>query len=237
MTADAWSPGRSGPLPSARSPRVAVRRPAGGRYVRSGASAGSREPAGRSWHASRGRAASRGARWNSPRSAPEARTGGPWDWRRPAAPTCSAANFRPLSASQTRQQALAGTDHLAILHAVWTDQTTSARGQHYRDLLLTHLPPEHRREPSHQAQWLWRTLRAAELAGLDPGDVLATAIGERDLGGARDLAAVIDARIRHRLGTPSYCTCMTPIPSRPPGHRHGSGTSSVRSAPRLGRPD
>ena len=34
--------------------------------------------------------ASRGARWNSPRSAPAARTGGPWGSRRPAPPTCSA---------------------------------------------------------------------------------------------------------------------------------------------------
>jgi conjugative relaxase-like TrwC/TraI family protein len=104
------------------------------------------------------------------------------------------------SASQTWQQALAHADHLAILHAIWTDQTTPARAQHYRDLLLASLPPEHRREPGHQARWLWRTLRATELAGLNPGDVLAEAIGERDLAGARDLAAVIDARIRYRTG-------------------------------------
>jgi hypothetical protein len=114
-----------------------------------------------------------------------------------------------LSASQTRQQALADADHLAILHAIWTDQTTSAREQHYRDLLLSHLPPEYRCEPGHQARWLWRTLLAAELAGLDAGDILAAAIGERDLGGARDLAAVIDARIRNRLGTPA------PAPATP----------------------
>ena len=78
--------------------------------------------------------------------------------------------------------------------------TTRAREQHYRDLLAAHLPPEHRRELGHQARWLWRTLRAAELAGLDPGDVLAAAISERDLAGARDLAAVIDARIWYRTG-------------------------------------
>ena len=72
-----------------------------------------------------------------------------------------------LSASQTRQQALTDADHLAILHAIWTDQTTPAREQHYRDLLMSALPPEYRREPGHQARWLWRTLRAAELAGLD----------------------------------------------------------------------
>jgi hypothetical protein len=44
------------------------------------------------------------------------------------------------------------------------------------------------------------TLRAAELAGLDPARALADAIAERDLAGSRDIAAVLDARLRHRLG-------------------------------------
>ena len=47
-----------------------------------------------------------------------------------------------LSASQIRQQALAHADHLALLHAIWTDQTTAAREQRYRDLLMSVLPPE-----------------------------------------------------------------------------------------------
>jgi hypothetical protein len=105
------------------------------------------------------------------------------------------------SATQTRNQALADADHLAILHAIWTAETTPAREQRYRDLLMSILPPGDRHEPSHQARWLWRTLRAAELAGLDAGQVLADAISERDLAGARDLAAVIDARLRYRLGS------------------------------------
>jgi AAA domain len=114
-----------------------------------------------------------------------------------------------LSASQTWRHALANADHLAILNAIWTDQTTAAREQNYRDLLMKHLPPEHRREPGHQARWLWRTLRAVELAGLDAGQVLAAAIGERDLARARDLAAVIDARLRYRLGA------LVPAPAGP----------------------
>ena len=71
------------------------------------------------------------------------------------------------------------------------------------------LPPGYRRQPGHQAKWLWRTLRAAELAGLDPAAVLADAVAERDLAGSRDIAAVLDARIRHRLGV------LVPLPSRP----------------------
>jgi hypothetical protein len=71
------------------------------------------------------------------------------------------------------------------------------------------LPPGHRTQPSHQARWLWRTLRAAELAGLDPARVLAEAVAERDLAGSRDVPSVIDARLRYRLGS------LVPLPSRP----------------------
>ena len=113
------------------------------------------------------------------------------------------------SATQTRQQALADADHLAVLHAIWTTETTSARQQRYRDLLAAALPPEHHRGTSHQARWLWRTLRGAELAGLDPAQVLTEAIGERDLAGSRDLAAVLDARIRYRIGA------LVPRPAGP----------------------
>jgi hypothetical protein len=58
-------------------------------------------------------------------------------------------------------------------------------------------------------KWLWRTLRAAELAGLAPAQVLADAIAERDLAGSRDIGAVLDARLRHRLGS------LVPLPSGP----------------------
>ena len=49
------------------------------------------------------------------------------------------------SATQTCDQALAGADHLAILHAIWAAETTPARDQAYRDLLMTILPPGYRR--------------------------------------------------------------------------------------------
>jgi len=61
------------------------------------------------------------------------------------------------------------------------------------------LPPGRRQPLSHQARWLFRTLHAAELAGLEPAEVIGTAIAARDLTGARDIAAVIDARIRRRV--------------------------------------
>jgi len=114
-----------------------------------------------------------------------------------------------LDGDDLRDQALADADHLALLHAIWTAETTPAREQHYRDLLTSALPPGYHAGPSHQARWLWRTLRAAELAGLNPAQVLADAIAERDLAGARDIPAVLDARIRHRTGS------LVPLPPGP----------------------
>ena len=104
-----------------------------------------------------------------------------------------------LSASAIRQRNLANADHLAILHAIWTAETTAARHDRYRDLVTAALPPGHRQPLSHQARWLFRTLHAAELAGLDPAEVIRTAITSRDLAGSRDIAAVLDARIRPRI--------------------------------------
>ena len=104
-----------------------------------------------------------------------------------------------LSATETRRRNLASADHLAALHAIWTAETRATRHDRYRDLITAALPPGHRQPLSHQARWLFRTLHAAELAGLDPADVIATAITSRDLAGSRDIAAVLDARIGPRI--------------------------------------
>jgi conjugative relaxase-like TrwC/TraI family protein len=119
-----------------------------------------------------------------------------------------------LSASQTWHQALSDADHLAILFAIWSAEITPAREQRYNDLLMAALPSGHEQEPSHQAKWLWRTLRAAELAGLAARQVLADAVSERDLTGARDIYAVIDARIRQRTGA------LIPLPAFPWSAQH-----------------
>jgi hypothetical protein len=103
------------------------------------------------------------------------------------------------SASEVRQRNLAHADHLATLHAIWTAETTAARHDRYRYLVTAAFPPGHRQPLSHQARWLYRTLHAAELAGLDPAEAIRTAITSRDLAGSRDIAAVLDARIRPRI--------------------------------------
>jgi hypothetical protein len=104
-----------------------------------------------------------------------------------------------LSASATRQQNLANADHLAVLHAIWASETCGVRDVRYRDLVLAALPSDYRGELSHQSRWLFRTLRAAELAGLDLTELLHSAIAARNLAGIRDIAAVLDTRIRPRV--------------------------------------
>jgi AAA domain len=104
-----------------------------------------------------------------------------------------------LSATETRARNLANADHLAVLGAIWAAETKNAHDTRYRDLVMAALPPSYRQELSHQARWLYRTLRSAELAGLDPADVVRSAIASRDLAGARDIASVIDARIRQQV--------------------------------------
>ncbi len=136
------------------------------------------------------------------------------------------------SASQTWQQALADADHLAILHAIWTAETTPAREQHYRDLLMASLPPEHRREPGHQARWLWRTLRAAELAGLDAG----SSPGRRDRRAGPGRGPRPGRR--HRRPAPVPDRRPRPGPGGPvvgPGPPPSPTPSAARSPPRSPR--
>ena len=89
-----------------------------------------------------------------------------------------------LSATETRQRNLANADHLAILGTIWAAETKPAHDTRYRDLVMAALPPSYGHELSHQGHWLYRTLRSAELAGLDPAEVARSAIGSRDLPGA-----------------------------------------------------
>jgi conjugative relaxase-like TrwC/TraI family protein len=104
-----------------------------------------------------------------------------------------------LSATETRRRNLANADHLGILHAIWTAETRGAREDRYRELVMAALPSGYRQSLLHRARWLFRTLHAAELAGLDPAEVIGTALATRDLAGARDIASVLDARIRQRV--------------------------------------
>ena len=104
-----------------------------------------------------------------------------------------------LSASAIRQRNLANADHLGILNAIWTAETRGTRDERYRELVMAALPEGYRQDLSARARWLFRTLRSVELAGLDPAQVIDSAIASQDLADARDIASVIDARIRQRV--------------------------------------
>lgn len=73
-----------------------------------------------------------------------------------------------------------------------------ARRQAWRAAIRQALPKQHRGTnlDGGTATWLWRTMRSAEAAGLDASQVASDAITAAPLTGARDVAAVIDARIR-----------------------------------------
>ena len=148
-----------------------------------------------------------------------------------------------LSASAIRQRNLTNADHLATLHAIWTAETKDVRHDRYRELVLAALPPGHRQPLSHQARWLFRTLHAAELVGLDPAEVISSAIEFRDLAGARDIASVLDARIRPRIDPllpqpqDPWTGTARPRPARLP-HRDRRHDGRPHPAPRpTHRPD
>jgi hypothetical protein len=97
---------------------------------------------------------------------------------------------------------LGDADHLARLDAMWQGETRPARQDAWRAAIRAELPPAYRgaRLDGGTATWLWRTLRSVEAAGLNGGEVAVAAVRAAPLTGARDLAAVIDARIRTGTG-------------------------------------
>ena len=105
-----------------------------------------------------------------------------------------------LSATETREQALSGADHLAALHAIWMDQCRSEAHARYAQAVRDHAAPADAAEILKDTDRLWRTVRSAELAGLDGREVIRAAISGRPFTGARSHSAVLDARIREKTG-------------------------------------
>jgi hypothetical protein len=112
------------------------------------------------------------------------------------------------SATEIAQAEAANADHLATLHAIWQGELAGPRTERYTHILRDTLPAGYAAGAcdSPQATWLWRTLRGVEAAGLDARQAVADAVNSRSLDGARNVAAVVDARIRERAGS------LTPRP-------------------------
>ena len=89
----------------------------------------------------------------------------------------------------------------ASLGSIWYDLARTAQAVRFeRSLRESLLPGDAAAVGSDPAcTWLWRSLREAEAAGRDAGDVLRDAVEAGPLTGSRHLARVIDARVRRRL--------------------------------------
>jgi AAA domain-containing protein len=116
-----------------------------------------------------------------------------------------------LAATEYRERARSSADHLGLLHAIWMDLTERADAERFRPVVQSALADTwgitDGELDSPTARWLYRTMRAAELAGADPAQAVREAIRSRDMAGARDIPAVIDARMRRLVNT------MTPQPA------------------------
>jgi conjugative relaxase-like TrwC/TraI family protein len=103
------------------------------------------------------------------------------------------------AATEVLRRNLSRADHMALLHAQWEGQTRPLTVARYERLVRATLGSQHAdTELSHKAIWLWRTLRAAETAGHDAGQLVRQAVAEWPLDDAEDVAAVLDHRIRAR---------------------------------------
>jgi conjugative relaxase-like TrwC/TraI family protein len=114
------------------------------------------------------------------------------------------------AALEAQRHELSNADHLGRLHTIWEGESSAAVTARYERQLREHLPGEYRdAELSDRAPWLWRSLRTAEAAGLGADQVLADAIGSQPLTGTRDVAAVVDARVRQQTSG------LVPLPPQP----------------------
>jgi conjugative relaxase-like TrwC/TraI family protein len=121
-----------------------------------------------------------------------------------------------LSASDYRGHALSNADHLAVLHARWADLVGRADRYRYHHLVLDALPEEYRQDDlGPKATWLWRDLRAAEMAGLDAGEVARGAVKSNTLADARSIAGVLHKRME-KIVKP-----LVPVPQKPWAGRPG----------------
>ncbi len=103
-----------------------------------------------------------------------------------------------LSALEYQARQLSEADNLGELNAILQTLTSSAQAERYKRIVAAHLPAGYDSAAldTPTARWLYRSVRAAELSGLNPERVVREAIEGRTLTGARDVAAVLDKRIR-----------------------------------------
>jgi ATP-dependent exoDNAse (exonuclease V) alpha subunit len=143
-----------------------------------------------------------------------------------------------MSATETLRSELSNADRLGVLSSIWHDLARREQTARFEQLLRANLTPDDAAnalaDPA--TTWLWRTLREAEAAGMDAGDVLRSAIAERSLDGAEHVARVIDARIR-RTTAHAVPPCRNAVGcAAPAGSRSRVRPVPGRARPGHGRP-
>jgi hypothetical protein len=103
-----------------------------------------------------------------------------------------------LSATETKEQALSDADHLGTLYAIWQDQCRADAYGRYAQAVHEYAAPADAAEILKDTDALWRTVRNAELAGLDGSKVIRETIEGRPFTGARSHSAALGARIRDK---------------------------------------
>jgi ATP-dependent exoDNAse (exonuclease V) alpha subunit len=108
-----------------------------------------------------------------------------------------------LAATEYSERERSNADHLGLLHAIWMDLTECADTERFRPIVQAALADAwgigDGALDTPTARWLYRTMRSAELAGVDPDTAVRDAVVSRDMTGARDIPAVIDARLRQSM--------------------------------------
>ena len=113
------------------------------------------------------------------------------------------------SAAEYERTALANADHTGVLGSRWDELANTADRERFTRLYMDALPDGWKAPPSKAQTWLWRSLRQAETAGLDAGEVLRAAINSRPLSGLEDMTKGIYARVC------KITDGLTPLPLKP----------------------
>jgi hypothetical protein len=114
-----------------------------------------------------------------------------------------------LPALEVLRDELTRAGHLAHLGAIWADLAAEESGRGYDATLQRVLSDEHYEQyaTAEARSTLHRLVRSAELAGYNPGTLLARAAQQRSLTDAEDIARVLHSRVREITGD------LTPRPA------------------------
>jgi AAA domain/TrwC relaxase len=105
------------------------------------------------------------------------------------------------SATEYARDSLVRADDLGVLYSRWMDLSREAEQAHFHQMITDALPTKYKTvDLGPQETWLHRTMRNAQYAGLDVQRVLDAAVNGSSLDGARNVASVVDARMRKAVG-------------------------------------